>query len=220
MRTSVRFDADELGSSLEVSIGRDETEGSRDYTLEVRGRSALAVVLAGGPETNGRVPDGVQVVIRDPQDREVMKLNAKEQRVFAMPLAGEGRWSVRVIVARSEPSAEVHAAVMSHELVEKARRKPWWFSCKACKFLLEALVIALLFHIAHWAVVAHGAESIWTYLTAHHPEVAKMLAVLIPAGLLDKFLDLLKDYVQAPFEKALQAACQFLQMCQPQPASV
>jgi len=212
MSIAVKYDADELGSSLEVSIIPDDPEGSKTHTLEVKAGAAMVVALVGGRDGTRGMPSSVEIEIRNPREERVTTLNLNEQ-VFADPEAQEGPWSIRVIVVGREPSAEVHAATISPKLLRDSARRPGWFRCETCKALLKALVIALLFYISQWAVVAKAFGALAPYIGKHAPKLATVLAILIPKELREKLLDLLKEYVNEPIKRLLQRICHFLRMC-------
>jgi hypothetical protein len=212
MSMSIKYDADELGSSLQVSVVGGDREGSRTHKLEVQAGSALVVALTGGLNGDRWTPNDVEIEISNPQEKTLIRLGRQEQ-IFAEPNPQEGSWSIRVIVRGPEPSAQINAAAINPQLFKEKGNRPGWFRCETCKTMIKALVIAILFFISQWTIVAKALGSVSAYIGAHAPRLASVLALLIPDGLREKLLELLKEYVNEPIKRLLQRVCHLLGMC-------
>ena len=206
MPVAFRYDADDLGHALEIAVGPEDTEGISGYSLPVRPGWMVVVTAADGE----RPLNNVDVLVWHGGAKEPVVLRG-ENRVFALAEAGECK--VEVVVRGSQPGGEIYAATIAPDLQERALRYPRWMRCKACKFLLQALIAALLFHIAHLGLVGQGLSAIAASLSQHAPRLWQLLQALFPNDLLKRLLDLINDYIKEPLNRLLERICQLMGMC-------
>lgn len=206
-----------VGSSLEVSITRNDRGRLEPFELEVQpGCGLLNIVLT---DTDPRGPaKGIAARILDPRGRRVGILDAKNP-VYTQTDAQPGTWKIEIKLNPNlllSASAELNASAINPAAFRPSSNKaPGKLRCGTCKTLLKAAVVALLFHLYHWVVAFKAVGAASAYLAKHAPGVLVVVGLLVPPDLRDKLLDVVKDGIDEPVKRLLQRICNLLGQCPP-----
>lgn len=209
-----RYVSEGVGSSIEISIAATDRQ-FEPFELEVQpGCGMLTVVLTA---TDLHKPaTGILAQVFDPRGELVSVLNA-QNAVYARTDAQPGTWTIRITREHLHllgASAELNASAINPAEF-RSTKAPGKLRCGTCKTLLKALVVALLFHLYHWIVAFKAVGASMAYLAKHAPAVTAALALIVPEGLRDKLLDVLKDGIDEPIKRLLQKVCNLLSQCPP-----
>jgi hypothetical protein len=210
--------AGDAGNAILVEVSN--REGSAEFTakLPVPENSSLliATVTDGGPDGHRRAANGVNVRLRDPHGNDrttTMHRDNCGRLVALIPSPEAGEWSLSVSHA-GHASAEINAAALGNDWLNKLRRMGGWLACSTCKQLLRALVIAAVIYLAPIAPIAKGAALGWEFFLAHLPAaVTAALAVLLSSSEAARLLQFLLGYLDEAIDRVLHRACHWLRLC-------
>lgn len=206
-----QFVSEGIGSSLEVTIARSDRGPFEPFELEVQPDCGMLTIALTATDLH-RPATGIVARIIDPSGKPVGVLHAQNP-IYTQTDAQLGTWTIHVTKPKLNPlaSAELNASALN----PSAFRQPGKLRCGTCRTLLKAVVVALLFHLYHWVVAFKAAGAAAGYLAKHAPSVLAALGLLVPEGLRDKLLDVLKDGVDEPIKRLLQRVCNMLGQCPP-----
>lgn len=203
-----------VGSSLEVVVTRNDRGRLEPFELEVQPGCGLLTIVLTASDLH-RPASGVAARILDPSGRRVGILDAKNP-VYIQTEAQPGTWTIEIVKRSPLASAELNASALNpSEFSRPSNKAPSKLRCGTCKALLKALVVALLFHLSHWIFALQAVGTAAHYLAKHAPAIRAAMALLVPEGLRDKLLDVVKDGIHEPINRLLQRICNFLGQCPP-----
>jgi hypothetical protein len=206
-----------VGSSLELSVSGGKGGPPEEFVLAVvEGMTVLAVTVTdGGPSGVMRGPVGVNVIVFNPNGNVVNEgalrgSGGQVTLVVNNPITGE--WRIRV---EHKPfgSAEICATAIHSKWWERLAECALWFRCKTCKFILKALVISALVHLAPLAGSALGGAALIEHLLKVAPDILHALGSLLGTLHIEGFLNIVTEYCDTPIDGLLSRVCAFLGLC-------
>ena len=209
-------------STLEVCVTGDNQADTITQFIDVPpGAVSLAITATNGASSLGSVrglsgPHDANVRIFDPQGQnqthQIRETGHGKAVTIHNPMRGE--WQIE-IVASANASVEVCASAVTRHWLDNLARGAKWFSCKACKVGVKALVLAAIINAGQFiAIGLVGAALVAQVMAVAGGLINALVAALhlTPQGL-ELLFDLLASLTDSPIDEILTRVCAFVNLC-------
>lgn len=217
-KMEIRTQLPDDSQALELSIvGEDVGETSSYIDVPDECGALVITVTAAGDYGFQNGPKEAEFKVETPFDEDLTKVfkeGSNGQRIYIFHMPKPGRWPM-LITHRENSNIEVNASALKSGWGRRIIRGFAWLECKACKYALKTIIIALLIKISPIIAAAAGGVALIDDLVDAAGDLLDLLMDIIgrPEGDAKKLLAFLSTIAKNPINDTLEQICKWLGLC-------